>query len=101
MFFSAEQLGLSVDAIRGATTIIGHSPLQRLVSSHVLNIPAKDLDQLAPEALRDVSQSTIELVRAMLIAAPAPKHTLVARSAPPTSGTRSSSTSGCTCPTRS
>jgi AraC-like DNA-binding protein len=73
MFFSAEQLGLSVDAIRGATTIIGHSPLQRLVSSHVLNIPAKDLDQLAPEALRDVGQSTIELVRAMLIAAPRPE----------------------------
>jgi AraC-like DNA-binding protein len=73
MFFSADQLGLSVDAIRGATTIIGHSPLQRLVASHVLNMPTQDLNLLPSEALHAVGQATIELVRAMLIAAARPE----------------------------
>lgn len=73
MFFSADQLGLTVETIRTATTLIGHSPLQRLVASHVLNMPIQDLDRLALEALRDVGQATTELVRAMLIGAARPE----------------------------
>ncbi len=71
MFFSADQLGLPVDAIRTAASVIEHSPLRKLVASHVLQL--SEVDGLPPEALRGVGQATIELVRAMLIAAERPE----------------------------
>lgn len=72
MFFSAGQLGLSVDAIRAGAAVIERSPLRQLVASHVLHLPDDDTDLLPPEALRSVGYATIELVRAMLISAARP-----------------------------
>lgn len=69
MFFSAEQLGLSVDAIRAAAKVIEHSPLRELTASHVLHLSSADVDALPPEALRSMGRATIEMVRAMLISA--------------------------------
>jgi AraC-like DNA-binding protein len=73
MFFSAEQLGLSVDDIRAAAKVIEHSPLRRLTASHVLHLSSADADALSPEALRSIGRATIELVRAMLISAVQPE----------------------------
>jgi hypothetical protein len=72
MFFSAEQLGLSVDEIRAAAKVIEHSPLRELTASHLLHLSSADDDILPPEALRSVGRATIELVRAMLISAARP-----------------------------
>jgi AraC-like DNA-binding protein len=69
MFFSAEQLGLSVDAIRAAAKVIEQSPLRQLTASHVLHLSSADVDVLPAEALRGMGRATIELVRAMLISA--------------------------------
>lgn len=66
MFFSAAQLGLSVDAIRVAAASIEHSPLRGLVARHVLQLSAEGLDLLPPETQRSLAGATIELVRALL-----------------------------------
>ena len=73
MFFSAEQLGLSVDDIRAAAKVIEHSPLRQLTASHVLQLSSADAEVLPPEALRGIGRATIELVRAMLISAVHPE----------------------------
>jgi AraC-like DNA-binding protein len=73
MFFSAEQLGLSVDDIRAAAKVIENSPLRQLTASHMLHLPTVDADALPPEALRSMGRATIELVRAMLISAVQPE----------------------------
>jgi AraC-like DNA-binding protein len=70
MFFSAEQLGLSVDDIRAAAKVIERSPLRQLIASHMMHV--SDADVLPPEALRGIGRATIELVRAMLISAVRP-----------------------------
>jgi AraC-like DNA-binding protein len=72
MFFSAEQLGLSVDEIRAAAKVIEHSPLRQLTASHLLHLSSVDDDVLPPEAQRSVGRATIELVRAMLLSAARP-----------------------------
>jgi AraC-like DNA-binding protein len=66
MFFSAEQLGLTVDAIRVAAANIERSPLRGLVASHVLQLSAEGIDLLPRETQRSLAEATIELVRALL-----------------------------------
>ena len=73
MFFSADQLGLTVDEIRAAAAVIERSPLRSLVASHVLHLPDGDGRALPAEAAQGLGAATIGLVRAMLIAATRPE----------------------------
>ena len=49
MFFSAEQLGLSVDEIRAAAKVIERSPLRQLTASHLLHLSSADDDVFPPK----------------------------------------------------
>lgn len=73
LFVSADQLGMGVDAIRAAATVVERSPLRDLVANHVLGLPRGGVDAAAAGVRHSVGLATIELVRAMLIGATRPE----------------------------
>lgn len=73
MYFSAGQLGMTVDAIRASIAVLGRSPLRTLVADHVLTLSRLDADALAASARESLGAATVELVRAMLIGAGRPE----------------------------
>ena len=72
LFLSADQLGLSVDAIRAAAAAIERSPLQSLVAAHVVHLSRIELDGLGTRARESLGAATVDLVRALLVAAVRP-----------------------------
>lgn len=72
VYFSAEQLGLGVDALRACAAAIERSPLRSLVARHVLDLPRDDGAVPIGVVRRSLGDATIELVRAMLISASRP-----------------------------
>ena len=73
LYVSADQLGMSVDALRAAVSTIERSPLRSLVVGHVLGLPRDDTVELAAAVRQSVGHATVELIRAMLIAAVRPE----------------------------
>jgi len=69
LYLSADQLGMTVDELRAATGTIERSPLRHLVAEHVLAVARVDVDGLPAAAQDGLGTATIELVRAMLLAA--------------------------------
>jgi AraC-like DNA-binding protein len=71
-FFSAEQLGMGVDALRASAAVVERSPLRHLVARHVLDLPRDDAAVPTPDIRDSVGAATVELVRAMLIGSARP-----------------------------
>lgn len=72
IYLSAEQLDMSVDALRACAAAIERSPLRHLVARHVLDLPRNDAAVPTADIGRSLGDATIELVRAMLISSARP-----------------------------
>jgi AraC-like DNA-binding protein len=73
VYFSAEQLGMGVDALRACAAAIERSPLRHLVARHVLDLPRDDAAVPTVDIRRSVGSATVELVRAMLLGSARPE----------------------------
>jgi AraC-like DNA-binding protein len=72
-YFSAEQLGLDVDALRAGAAAVERSPLRRLVARHLADLPRDDAATPTADIRQSLGQATVELVRAMVIGAARPE----------------------------